>query len=87
MTQVGYKALYLFNKIKFRKSGEIIFKRTSLVYQLYLFLIYFTCLFIFLMYLTKKSLYDSSQFIKHILRWVFFKDRVSKVEVLKSELE
>jgi hypothetical protein len=79
ITLVGYKAFHLFNKIKFRKTGEVVFKRTSLVYQLYLFLIYFTCLITFLLYLTKKSLYDSSQFVKHILKWVMFKDRVSRV--------
>jgi len=87
MTMVGYKALHLFNKMKFRKSGDIIFKRTSLVYQLYLFLVYFTCLLLFLVFVIRKSLNDSTQFVKNILRWVFLKDRNARVEVLKSELE
>ena len=86
-TLVGYKALFNFNKMKFRKTGEVIFKKTSIVYQLYLFLVYFACLFLFLIYFSKKNLYDSSQFAKNILKWVFLKDRTARVEVLKSELE
>jgi hypothetical protein len=87
MTLVGYKALFNFNKMKFRRTGEFVLKRTSLVYQLYLFLFYFASLFLFLIYVTRKNLYESSQFVKHILKWVFLKDRTSRVEVLKSELE
>jgi hypothetical protein len=82
-TLIGYKALYEFNKFKFNEN-EIIFKRTSLIYQLYLFLVYFMLLTLFLVFISRRNLYDSGMFIKHILKWVFLKDRNSRIEVLKS---
>jgi hypothetical protein len=73
--------------MRFLPTGEVVFKCTSLVYQLYLFLLYFVFLFLFLIFLTKKSINETGQFVKHILRWVLMKDMQSRVEVLKSELE
>ena len=84
-TLIGYKALYEFNKFKFDQD-QIIFKRTSLVYQLYLFLLYFLLLTLFLVFISRRNLYDSAMFVKHILKWGFLKDRMSRIEVLKSEL-
>lgn len=86
VTLIGYKALYEFSKFKFDEES-IIFKRTTYIYQLYLFLAYFTLLSVFLIYTTRKNIYDSSQFVKHALKWVFLKDRGSRIEVLKSELQ
>lgn len=85
LTMVGYRALYEFNKFKFSEN-EIIFKRTSQVYQLYLFLLYFVLLTLFLMFVSRRNLYESGLFVKHLLKWAFLKDRASRVEVLKSEL-
>jgi hypothetical protein len=83
---VGYKALYEFNKFKFDESN-IIFKRTSQIYQLYLFLAYFILLTLFLVFISRRNLYETGVFAKHLLKWAFLKDRISRIEVLKSELE
>lgn len=84
MTYVGYKSLKSFNKMRFLKTGGVVFKSTSLVYQFYLFFLYFTIVFLLLFFLCRKNIYDSSQFIRNILKWVFLKDMASRVEVLKS---
>lgn len=86
-TLVGYKALYEFDKFRFSENGEIIFKRTEQVYQLYLFVAYFVALSLFLVFVSRRNLFESGQFVKHILKWTFLKDRLSRIEVLKSELE
>lgn len=85
LTLVGYKALYEFNKFKFNEN-EVIFKRTSQMFQLYLFLLYFLFLTLFLMFISRRNLYESGMFVKNILKWAFLKDRTSRIEVLKAEL-
>lgn len=79
VTLIGYKALEYFNKMRFLNTGEIVFKCTSLIYQIYLFFLYFVGLFLFLVFVNRKNLYDTSLFVRHILRWVFFKDMSSRV--------
>jgi hypothetical protein len=75
---IGYRALKDFNKFKFN-GEEIIFKRTSLLYQLYLFLAYFGILTILLILLTKRHLFDTGQFVKNIYRMAFLKDRNARM--------
>lgn len=58
-----------------------------MVYQLYLYLVYFVALFTFLIFYLKKNIYDTSQFVKNIFKWVLLKDHNARVEVLRSELE
>jgi hypothetical protein len=87
MTYVGYKAIKGNNMLAFLQNGEIEIKSSSMVYQLYLYLVYFVGLFTFLIFYLKKNIYDTTQFVKHIFKWTLFKDNASRVEVLRSELE
>ena len=87
ITLIGYRAITGYNKLAFLRSGEIEFKSSSMLYQLYLYLLYFVGLFLFFIYLLKKNIYDTTQFAKNIFRWMLFKDGVARVEVLKAELE
>ena len=55
-----------------------------MVYQLYLFIVYFVGLFGFMFFYLRKNIFDTTLFAKNIFRWVFFKDAHSRREVLKS---
>jgi hypothetical protein len=57
------------------------------MFQLYIFLGYFVALTLFLVFVSRRNLVESGQFVKHILKWAFLKDRAARIEVLKSELE
>lgn len=73
-TLIGYKALSEFSKFKFREK-EILFKRTSLLYLLYLFMAYFSVFCLFLIYYSKDDIFDVGQFVKSISKWVLLNDR------------
>jgi hypothetical protein len=59
-TLVGHKALYEFNKLRLSDSGsgEIIFKRTSQIYQLCLFAGYFVVLTLFMVFVVRRNLFE-----------------------------
>lgn len=57
------------------------------MFQLYIFLGYFVALTLFLVFVSRRNLVESGQFVKYILKWAFLKDRAARIEVLKSELE
>jgi hypothetical protein len=87
LTLVGYHAIKGYNNLAFLKNGEIEFKATGMIYELYLYLLYFVALFLFMSYYLRSNIFEASQFVKNIFKWLIFKDAHARVEVLKSELE
>ena len=87
ITYVGYRAIKGYNQLAFLRNGDIEFKSAGTVYQLYIYFVFFLGLFVFLTYFLRKNIYDTSQFARNIFKWIFFKDRGARIEVLKSELE
>lgn len=85
-TLVGYRSLHDFSKFKF-DDDHVVFRQTSEIFMLYLFLGYFFVFGVFLITHSKQDIFDSSVFIRNVLKWTLFEDQTARVAVLRTELE
>ena len=67
-------------------ENEIIFKRTSQLYQLYLFLAYFVAFTLVFLILFRRNFTDSMKFVTNVVSWVIFQNPEARIRVLRTEL-
>ena len=68
-------------------ENAVLLMRTRDIYQMYLALAYVVGVMAALVWLSRRTLMESGQFVAHIYKWAFLNDRISRVEVYKAELE
>jgi len=83
MSKIGINLLSEFSKFQIEENS-IIFKRTSQLYMLYLLFAYFTLFCLFILIKNRVDNQKTIQFVKNIVKWVFLKDRNSRIDVLRT---
>ena len=65
-------------------DGKIIFKRTSQLFLLYLFLAYYFAICFFIILINRNDNFKTMEFVRNILSWVMWKDNAARIEVLRT---
>lgn len=82
---IGIRALTDFSRFQ-PEDNSIIFKRTSILYMVYLFFGYFFIVVLGMILFCRKNIFASMKFVHNIFNWAFFKDNNARIEVLRTEL-
>jgi hypothetical protein len=82
-SKIGISLLSEFSKFQIDQH-KIIFKRTSQLFLLYIFLAYYFALCLFIVIKNKEDNFKTLQFIRNIISWVVWKDNAARVEVLRT---
>lgn len=77
-TRIGMGLLSEFSKFQIDES-RIIFKRTSQLFLLYLFLAYYFGICLFIIITNRSDNFKTIQFVRNIISWVAFKDNNARI--------